>query len=274
MNPNQTPIQALVNGAVSASISLLDRGLSYGDGVFRTMPVYKGLPASWQLHYQKLSRDCNALKIQCPDEQTLLQDIQALFASADGVAKIIVTRGETARGYSYPADIKPNRVVIKTDLPAYPKSHFEQGVNLHLCATRLSNQPLLAGIKHLNRLENVLGRSEWTDPNIADGVLLDNNDLVIECTMSNVFARYGNQVLTPRLDLCGVSGVTRERLISQLPLFNLMVSEEVLPLSQFMQADEIFICNSLFGVWQVTQFNGKSWAKQTLTDKLNSLLLK
>lgn len=274
MNPNQTPIQSLVNGTASATISLLDRGLSYGDGIFRTMPVYKGLPASWQLHYQKLNHDCNALKIQCPDEQTLLQDIQALFASADGVAKIIVTRGETARGYSYPPEIKPNRIVIKTDLPAYPKSYFEQGVNLHLCSLRLAHQPLLAGIKHLNRLENVLGRSEWTDPNIADGVLLDSNDLVIECTMSNIFARYSNRVLTPRLDVCGVAGVTRERIISQLPLLNLMVSEEALSLSQFMQADEIFICNSLFGVWQVTQFNGRSWAKQTLADKLNLLLLK
>jgi len=274
MNPNQTPIQALVNGTASASISLLDRGLSYGDGVFRTIPVYKGLPASWQLHYQKLNHDCNALKIKCPDEQTLLQDIQDLFAGADGVAKIIVTRGEAARGYSYPAEIKPNRIVIKTDLPAYPKSRFEQGVNLHLCSLRLAHQPLLAGIKHLNRLENVLGRSEWSDPNIADGVLLDHNDLVIECTMSNIFARYSNRVLTPRLDLCGVSGVTREQLISQLPLLNLTVSEEALPLSQLMQADEIFICNSLFGVLQVTQFNGKSWAKQTLADKLNLQLLK
>lgn len=274
MNPNQAPIQALVNGAPSASISLLDRGLSYGDGVFRTMPIHRGLPASWQLHYQKLHHDCAVLKIQCPDEQTLLQDIQALFSGADGVAKIIVTRGETARGYSYPADLKPNRIVIKTDLPTYPKSYFEQGVKLHLCTMRLSHQPLLAGIKHLNRLENVLGRSEWADPNITDGVLLDNNDLVIECTMSNIFARYGNQVLTPRLNLCGVSGVTRERVISQLPLLNLIVSEEALPLNQFMQADEILICNSLFGAWQVTQFNGKAWAKQTLADKLNLLLLK
>ena len=274
MNPNQTPIQAFVNGAASASISLLDRGLSYGDGVFRTMPVHKGLPASWQLHYQKLNHDCNALKIQCPDEQTLLQDIQASFAGADGVAKIIVTRGEAARGYPYPADLTPNRIVIKTDLPAYPKSRFEQGVNLHLCTLRLAHQPLLAGIKHLNRLENVLARSEWADPSIADGVLLDGNDSVIECTMSNIFARYGNQVLTPRLNLCGVSGVTRERIISQLPLLNLSVSEETLPLSQLMQADEILICNSLFGVWQVTQFNGKAWPKQPLADNLNLLLLK
>jgi 4-amino-4-deoxychorismate lyase len=92
--------------------------------------------------------------------------------------------------------------------------------------------------------------------------------------MSNIFARYGKQVLTPKLSLCGVSGVTRERLISQLPLLNLSVSEEALSLSQLMQADEIFICNSLFGVWQVTRFNGKTWAKQSLANDLNLLLLK
>jgi len=272
MNPNQASIQALINGASASALSLLDRGLHYGDGVFRTLPVLGGIPQRWGLHYQKLQADCDALNINCPNAQSLLQDIQTLFAHGDGVAKIIITRGESARGYAYVADIQANRIVLKSALPQYPKNHLTDGVKLHLCQLRLAHQPKLAGIKHLNRLENVLARSEWRDNSIVDGLLLDPNDLVIECTMSNIFAKFGNRLVTPLLNQCGVSGVTRERLIANGNRLSLVVTEENLPLTQLMQADEIVICNSLFGVWQVVELNGHTWPKLSLADNLNTLL--
>lgn len=272
MNPNQASIQALINGASASALSLLDRGLHYGDGVFRTLPVLSGIPQQWEQHYKKLQADCDALNISCPNAQSLLQDIQTLFAHGDGVAKIIITRGESARGYAYAAGIQANRVVIKSALPQYPDSHRTDGVKLHLCQLRLAHQPKLAGIKHLNRLENILARSEWRDNSIADGLLLDANDLVIECTMSNIFAKFGNRLVTPLLNQCGVSGVTRERLIANGNRLNLVVTEENLPLTQLMQADEIVICNSLFGVWQVVELNGHKWPKLSLADNLNTLL--
>ena len=272
MNPNQTPIQALLNGKPAMGLSVLDRGLSYGDGVFRTLPITKGIPRHWDLHYQKLHDDCAALNIKCPEANTLLIDIQSLFASEDGVAKIIITRGESARGYGYPDDIQANRILIKSALPQHPEDNFVNGVKLHLCELRLSHQPKLAGIKHLNRLESVLARHEWNDANIVDGILLDENDMVIECTMSNVFARFRNRLVTPLLNQCGVAGVTRSRVIANAAQLNLETSEEDLPLTKLMQADEILICNSLFGVWQVTEFNNQRWQKQVLADKFNALL--
>ena len=271
-NPNHSHTQALINGRPDLHLSLFDRGLAYGDGVFRTFPVQHGKPQHWALQYKKLASDCAVLNIECPSQEALLADIQTLFDAEDGVAKIIVTRGESVRGYGYPSDIKSNRIVLKQRSPEYPPSNREHGVHLYLCDLRLSHQPKLAGIKHLNRLENVLARAEWNDFNIADGVLLDVDGNVIECTMSNIFARFGDQLLTPLLNHCGVAGVTRERILNDASRLNLQAKQANISLTKLMQADEIIICNSLFGAWQVIEFNHKYWKKQPLADQLTALL--
>ena len=274
MNLEAQNNQYLIDGKLSAGLSVNDRGLAYGDGVFRTFLVNNGVPHHWELQYQKLSQDCQALGISCPNNDVLISDIKTLCTDGtDTVGKIIVTRGESSRGYAVPDDIQANRVVIKSAAPTYPLSNQTQGVKLHLCELKLALQPKLAGVKHLNRLENVLARMEWKDANIADGLLLDSNDNVIECTMSNIFARYGNELITPSLEECGVAGIARARIIENTKRFNLDIKIEALKLNKLMQADEIIICNSLFGAWQVVSFNGKQWAKQGLDKQLREMLL-
>lgn len=266
--------QYLINGQAYSGLSIQDRGLSYGDGVFRTLLVKESVPCHWNLQYQKLAEDCQALNISCPNEDVLHQDIQTLFSGKlDGVAKIIVTRGESARGYGYPDDIRANRIVIKSQTPTYPAINQTSGVNLHLCQLRLGLQPKLAGVKHLNRLENVLARAEWSDLKTADGLLLDTHGNVIECTMSNVFARFGKDLLTPSLDECGVAGTARALIIKNAAQFNLTVKVESMSLDKLMQADEIIICNSLLGAWQVVKLNGQQWVKQKLDAQLREMLL-
>lgn len=274
MNLEAQNNQYLINGKPLAGLSVNDRGLAYGDGVFRTFLINNGVPHHWELQYQKLSQDCQALGISCPNNDVLTSDIKTLFNDGtDAVAKIIVTRGESSRGYAVPNDIQANRVVIKSAMPIYPLNNQTQGVNLHLCELKLGLQPKLAGVKHLNRLENVLARMEWKDASIADGLLLDSNDNVIECTMSNIFARYGNELITPSLEECGVAGIARARIIENTKRFNLDMKIEALKLNKLMQADEIIICNSLFGAWQVVSFNGKQWAKQGLDGQLRKMLM-
>ena len=274
MNQETKNVQYLINGKASLGLSALDRGLSYGDGVFRTLLVKAGVPQHWYLQYQKLAEDCQALNISCPNEDVLLKDIHTLFdGKLDAVAKIIVTRGESARGYGYPADIRANRVVIKSQTPAYPAINQTHGVNLHLCQLRLGLQPKLAGVKHLNRLENVLARTEWNDVNIADGLLLDTNGNVIECTMSNVFARFGKDLITPSLEQCGVAGTARALIIKSAAKLNLVAKIETISLDKLMQADEIIICNSLLGAWQAVSLNGQQWAKKNLDSQLREMLL-
>lgn len=247
----------LVNGSFNQAISPFDRGFAYGDGVFRTIKIVGGLPQHWPQHYQKLVADCAAINIVCPSAELLMSDLSQLFlADAETeyhptVAKIIITRGEGNRGYTPPAITAPMRVVLKSDMPDYPESRFSEGVTLTVCETRLAEQPKLAGIKHLNRLENVLARMEWHNPDIAEGIMLNMHDNVIECTAANIFARFGDALITPDLQKCGVAGITRQRIIELAPTLSLKPAVETFNLEKLYQADEVVICNSLYGAWQV-----------------------
>jgi 4-amino-4-deoxychorismate lyase len=272
-----SPSQYLINGYIRAGLSPVDRGLSYGDGIFRTLRVclqaVQTEPGSWALHYKKLEQDCKALAITCPSAELLLSDIRQLFPLKDeGVAKIIITRGETDRGYAISNGTHTTRIIIKTPIPIYPTGNFTEGVRLHLCQLRLSAQPRLAGIKHLNRLENVLARMEWTDSNIAEGLMLDENGLAIECTMSNLFARFNTRLVTPNLNKCGVAGVTRDRILEAASGLGLEAEIADLTLENLMQADEILICNSLYGVWQVSELDNQCWQPQRLAKRLRQIL--
>ena len=265
----------LINGS-QQSLSPLDRGVTYGDGVFRTLPVYDGKPSNWALQYKKLVDDCAVLGINCPDAMLLLSDIEQLFSlnQAQAVAKIIITRGEGTRGYAIPQNLTPTRIVIKSHFPHYHPQYFTEGVKLTLCQTRLGLQPQLAGIKHLNKLENILARQEWTDETIVDGVMLDTNGYVIECTSSNIFARFGNLLVTPDLTECGVTGVTRQRIIQAMPGLGLNLSIKKITLDELLTADELLICNSLFGAWQVLSLDQKVWPKSRSSDNLSQTLSK
>jgi 4-amino-4-deoxychorismate lyase len=263
----------LINGKPDETLSPYDRGFSYGDGVFRTLPVRGGQAEQWARHYRKLSSDCQVLRIACPSESDLLSDLAALFADGgDGVAKIVVTRGESARGYAFPMDMASRRVVLRASQAEYPTSHRSEGVKLHLCNLRLAVQPRLAGIKHLNRLENVLARAEWSSPDIAEGLLLDQDGYVIEGTMSNLFLRSGSLLRTPDLKRCGVAGVTRDRILELASELGLQGEASDITLEELKSADEVVICNSLIGVWQVRSLGEHRWQGSGLATQLQQWL--
>ena len=263
----------IVNGSFEQTVSPLDRGLAYGDGVFRTLMMRDGLPECWPQHYQKLVADCAMIKIVCPSAELLMSDLQQLFLPDEtAVAKIIITRGEGERGYAPPAITNPMRVVIKSSAKNYPASYFTEGVNLHICKTPLATQPMLAGVKHLNRLENVLARMEWTDPNIADGIMLDDQHHVIECTAANIFARLGNTLLSPKLDRCGIAGVTRQRVIDMAHLVGLTVKIENITLPDLLSADEVIITNSVYGALQAKSISQTVWSPTSLAADIRKIL--
>lgn len=268
----------LINGDFNQSISPLDRGFTYGDGVFRTMVMRSGLPVNWPLHYQKLVADCAAIGIVCPSAELLMSDFLQLFSIEDidsekqEVAKIVVTRGEGERGYKPSAVTTPTRVIVRSAMPQYSKEYYVGGVQLHVCNTRLASQVKLAGVKHLNRLENILARMEWRDESIFDGVLLDQQGDVIECTMSNIFARFDKVLVTPDLSECGVSGITRQRICDLSSTLNLTVEVARLSLSRMMQAEELIVCNSLYGAFQVGKIGDTTWRQQALAKTFRNLL--
>lgn len=288
-----TQITHILNGFLDRYISPLDRGFAYGDGVFRTMKVVNGSPQHWPQHYQKLVADCAAIGIVCPSAELLMDDIQRLFIADEShaqstqliepriaVAKITITRGEGERGYALPAVTMPTRLVSRAQFPSYAETNFTEGVNLKVCDIKLPHQPKLAGIKHLNRLENVLARMEWQNDGASlplfDGILLNTQHEVVECTMSNLFARFDETLITPDLTNCGVAGITRQQIISHAAVLKLNVVIENLPLDKLLQADEVVICNSLYSAFQVRSIlhadTTTLWQPQTLAAAIRQTL--
>jgi 4-amino-4-deoxychorismate lyase len=250
-------VKTLINGATSDTISVNDRGLLYGDGVFRTLLLRKGKVLQWHRHYARLLKDCTSLNFICPPETLLNAELIDLIGDVkDGVIKVIVTRGLSQRGYAPARQSVVTRILSLTPLPTYPDSFAEQGVRLHLCHLRLGVQPRLAGVKHLNRLENVLAAAEWDDPEIADGLLLDEIGNVIEGVRSNIFMVKDGELMTPDLSRCGVSGVQRERLMEWAAQQDVICKSRDITLDELVSADEIFLVNSVIGLWPIREIIG------------------
>jgi 4-amino-4-deoxychorismate lyase len=263
----------LINGAVSSTLAVIDRGLAYGDGVFRTFVMRGGRPHAWHRHFRKLEHDCAALAIRCPTKVQMTHEL-ALLAERepDCTVKIVITRGPGQRGYALPAPVEPTRIVMSFPLPQYPEERAQSGITARICSLRLGLQPALAGIKHLNRLENVLARAEWDDPNIAEGLLLDSEGNTIGGTMTNLFIVENGALATPELNRCGVAGVTRERIFAHAAEHGIVCRVEPIAFERVLQADEAFVVNSLIGVWQIRTLARKAWMPGLLTGRVRQWL--
>lgn len=262
-----------VNGIQGDSVFVNDRGFMYGDGVFRTMLMQRGQPLWWDDHYDKLNGDCAALKITCPAKEAFWQALQLIgIHEPECVVKIIVTRGQGARGYLVDTSVQPTYVVSTSPRSLHPENYRKTGVKVRLCDLRLADQPLLAGIKHLNRLENVLARMEWDDSSIAEGLMLDESGHVISGTMTNLVLVKDGGLIVPDLRLCGVAGVTRQRIVTWAAEQQIPVSVQPVPLPLLMDADEALLCNSVIGVWQIAEFQGRVWPTGKLTQTIRYAL--
>lgn len=251
----------LVDGLPANAVPADDRGFTYGDGVFRTLAMRNGRAQWWPQQYAKLAADCKALGITAPAEPALSLDLQTIAAQLpDCALRITVTRGSGGRGYAVPENPQARRIVSANPLPDYPAHWPEQGISVRVCELRLAAQPRLAGIKHLNRLENVLARAECNDPAIAEGLLLDEAGHVIEGTRCNVFIVEDSALVTPDLSRCGVAGVTRDLVIAAAGRNGLRCHIEAISRQRLEAATEIFLVNSLIGVWPVAVLEQRRWS--------------
>ncbi len=258
-----------VNGVAQADVSAQDRGLCYGDGVFETCAVRNGIPLLWDRHIARLTHACTRLGMPMPDPERLFSE--AFHASAGqsrAVLKIIVTRGVGTRGYMPEDAAVPTRIVMQAPWPDYPARYSVWGVEAGLCEMRLGHNPRLAGIKHLNRLEQVLARAELRAPGYAEGVMRDGDGCIIEGTMSNLFAVQGGVLWTADLSRCGVAGVMRAEILAHAEALNVPCRIESWPLDRLLQADEAFFCNSLIGIWPLRRLLDRHYPLGTLTQRL------
>jgi len=267
------PTRMLVNGHDSVTISAQDRGLLYGDGLFETLEIRNGAPLRWERHLQRLMLGCERLSIACPDVTTLTLESLALCKGHDrAVLKLIITRGVGGRGYRAHAQSPATRILACHPWPEYPSGHARDGVRVRLCGTRLAQQPALAGIKHLSRLEQVLARAEWDDDEIAEGLLFDRDDHVIEGTMSNLFLVSAGHLITPDLSDCGVAGIMRAMIIEIAASLGISCSIRPIMRTELFDAAELLLCNSLIGLWPVRQLDTQRFVPGPVTRCLQQAL--
>lgn len=240
----------LVNGVPDAPIVANDRGLLYGDGLFETILFVRGAAPLWPRHMQRLSHGCERLLLPSPDFATLAQEAAAVIADMPrAVVRITLTRGSGARGYAPPQDVQCTRIVAAFEPPFIPPDWYACGIRVRFADLKLAPQPRLAGIKHLNRLEQVLARAEWNDPEIVEALLFDMEDRLICATAANVFVALGGELITPALDRCGVEGVARVEVLDMVP----QVQVRAVSREELMQADEIFLTSSVRGILPVRE---------------------
>ncbi|NMY31250.1 aminodeoxychorismate lyase [Pseudomonas sp. WS 5412] len=265
-------MRSWVDGQPADAVPLKDRGLAYGDGLFETLAVKAGQPVLLDRHLQRLDEGCRRLALVA--DQALIRDELLAYAAAlgDGVLKLILTRGDSLRGYGINAGAPVRRILQGSPPATYPPTHGSSGVRLFPCATRLSEQPLLAGLKHLNRLEQVLARAEWQDADHAEGLMLDMSGRVIEGVFSNLFLVDNGQLLTADLSRCGVAGVMRAELLARAEALGLVTTVTDISLAQLQRADEVFVCNSVYGIWPVLGCGPMSWSAGPLTRKLQGIV--
>lgn len=266
------PSGTRIDGVDTDNVPADDRGLAYADGVFRTLVVSHGDPVAWAAQYQKLAADCAALAIKAPDASDLHADIQALFeGSADGVARITVTRFGTGRGYAPPLDASSRRIVSASPMPDHTT---DETLALAWSSIALAEQPALAGIKHLARLEQVLARAACRRDGIDDAVMCDTSGRIISTTMRNLlFLQADGRWSTPRLDRAGIAGVTRGRLMDALQVNGTPVAESTIEPAGLDAYVGAIASNSVGGVIAVERIGSVRYThSQVMAERANALL--
>ncbi len=263
----------LVNGSPEAVVSPVDRGLLYGDGLFETMRVDSGRVPSWSAHLQRLLEGCDRLAIARPSIAVLEREVDLLLSMAPerAVLKLIVTRGSGGRGYRPPAAAEPTRILQLHPWPDHPPARRQSGVAVRLCATRLGINPALAGLKHLNRLEQVLARAEWQDE-FEEGLMLDVEGRLVAGTMSNLFLIDRHRLRTPAITRCGVRGIMRGVVVEAAHAAGVVVEEVDLSLGDLRSADGAFLTNALIGLWPIRVFEDRHWSPHPLCQALMETL--
>lgn len=268
----QTPA-IWVDGEPASSLPLPDRGLDFGDGLFETLLLRHGRPLFASLHLERLQAGLQVLGF--PDcletaSQQLANSARALTDHPWVALRLTVTRGAAPRGYAPPSLVQA-RVIISAAPLSTDRQLFPEAIQLGWADIRWANQPVLAGIKHLNRLEQVMAAREAAVQGVDDVVVLDHAGGVCSVSAGNLFIARGNTLYTPALETCGIAG-TRRRLVVEhwAPGLGLDVQQGPVAPGQLAEADELFTCNSIRGLVPVASLGGSHWADHPVCRALHA----
>jgi 4-amino-4-deoxychorismate lyase len=267
-------LAALLNGQPvdpdQPAVYLNDRGWQYGDGLFETMLLKNGQVRFLADHLERLRNGCGRLAIALPPPELLRHELHTLCRTHQhAVVKLTLTRGRAERGYRPAAGAEPTRV---WQLFAPLASVNQSGITARWCATRLSRNVLLAGIKHCNRLEQVLAQAEWSDTGIAEGLMLDTESELVCGTMSNVFLLLEGMLVTPDLRYSGVAGVMRKNILRLASLLMIETEQRAVRAEEIAVAQELFVSSAIRGIQPVMQLEHQTWRTGDITARLMNAL--
>ncbi len=260
-----------LDGKPADALALPDRGLDFGDGIFETLLLHSGRPLFADLHLARLARGAAVLSL--PVALPLVEEHLAIASQAAqnqrwSALRLTLTRGAGPRGYTPPGNPQPRIVMQLTPLSRACDEPGTPAV-VGLPAHRLSEQPALAGIKHLNRLDQVMAAQQVQRMGCEEGVMLNQAGDVISLIAGNLFLVTGDRMITPLLEGAGVNGTRRSLVINEWAVrAGLVASEETISLQQVASADECFYTNALFGLRAIGECGGASWSAHPVADQL------
>lgn len=255
----------LLNGAWANVLPVNDRGVQFGDGCFTTARIVAGQVQFLNAHLTRLQTTCKKLFIPFNDWELLAGEMARLAQPhSDGVLKAIITRGVGGRGYSAAGCVNPSRILSVSPYPAHYHRWRKEGISVSLSPVQLGCNPLLAGLKHLNRLEQVLIRSHLEQTDADEALVLDSEGWVTECCAANLFWRKDNVVYTPRLDQAGVNGIMRQFCIRKLAQSSFQVVETNAREEALRHADEMVVCNALMPIVPVRAYGDNTLSSRAL----------
>lgn len=258
------PLQSLVNGQQAEHISIRDRGFQYGDGCFETVRILFKKPILWSEHLKRLKYACKTLQLSV-NFDLLKSEVAQLIRvnkATNVILKIIITRGEGGRGYAPAVQSDCTRILQLID---YVAPSTSSGARVVVCRHRLSSNSFLGGIKHLNRLDQVLASAQ-IPADCDEGLCMDEAGYVIEGCRSNLLFAIDNKLVSPDLSKSGVEGVMLDHLIDEFGVKGIAVIRRTISMSELKRADEILLCNSVFGVWPIAEILNEDW-RITLKEK-------
>ena len=259
----------LIDGKKQSKTSVFNRNTQFGDGLFETCLVENKKLLFWSNHLERMRLGCDRLNISMIDETLWLSDIRKAFSLMkidNCIVKLVLSRGESLRGYSYKDNIRPIRITIVSELK---KNNQDKAFSLEFCNSGYNSNPKLAGIKHCNRLEQVIARAGIKND---DGIMLDENENVISVTQGNIFCVQGNRLITPNLDKCGIEGTRRAVILKIAADLGFDISIKDLSVKELLQSDEVFISNSIQGVSPVNRIEDFVYSKHKITEIISETL--
>lgn len=268
-----------VNGVPKKMISINNRAVHFGDGFFTTARLNDGKIDFFNLHINRLILSAKKLMFNNFDIDIVYKEMQkAAIFGINGFIKVIISRiNRDGKMYGYRCSdaIEVSRIIYTGQLPHYYSEWLYSGIKMKTSVIRLARNCFLAGIKHLNRLEQVM-IAHWIqkDRTIDEALVLDTEGNIVECCSANIFWRKNNRVFTPSVCYAGVNGIIRQLVLKLISTLGYLSEEVIVNVESLKEADEVFITNSLLPIVSVNVIDDVFYKEKKLCDLLNLYLFK